>query len=91
MFVTPVTEQWAQFAIAGPRARNVLAKLGADFDLCHDGFPHMSFKEGKLGGYPVRVYRISFSGEQSYEVATPSNMGRGLWNAILEAGKELGD
>ena len=33
VFVTPVTEQWAQFAIAGPRARNVLAKLGADFDL----------------------------------------------------------
>jgi sarcosine oxidase subunit alpha len=90
VFVTPVTEQWAQFAIAGPRARNVLAKLGADFDLSHDGFPHMSFKEGKLGGYPVRVYRISFSGEQSYEVATPANMGRGLWNAILDAGKELG-
>ena len=33
VFVTPVTEQWAQFAIAGPEARNVLAKLGADFDL----------------------------------------------------------
>jgi sarcosine oxidase, subunit alpha len=50
----------------------------------------MSFKEGKLGGYPVRVFRISFSGEQSYEVATPASMGRGLWNAILEAGQELG-
>ena len=90
VFVTPVTEQWAQFAIAGPRARNVLAKLGADFDISHEAFPHMSFKEGKLGGYPVRVFRISFSGEQSYEVATPANMGRGLWNAILEAGQELG-
>jgi sarcosine oxidase, subunit alpha len=90
VFVTPVTEQWAQFAIAGPRARNVLAKLDPDFDISHEAFPHMSFKEGKLGGYPVRVYRISFSGEQSYEVATPSNMGRGLWNAIIEAGAELG-
>jgi sarcosine oxidase, subunit alpha len=90
VFVTPVTEQWAQFAIAGPRARNVLAKLDPDFDISHEAFPHMSFKEGKLGGYPVRVYRISFSGEQSYEVATPSNMGRGLWNAIVEAGAELG-
>ena len=87
VFVTPVTEQWAQFAIAGPRARNVLAKLGADFDLSHDGFPHMSFKEGKLGGYPVRVYRISFSGEQSYEVATPSNMGRGLMECHSRCGQ----
>jgi len=90
VFVTPVTEQWAQFAIAGPRARNVLAKLEPNFDISNEAFPHMSFCEGKLGGYPVRVFRISFSGEQSYEVATPANMGRGLWNAIIEAGAELG-
>ncbi len=90
VFVTPVTEQWAQFAIAGPRARNVLAKLAPDFDISHEAFPHMSFREGKLGAYPVRVFRISFSGEQSYEVATPANLGRGLWDAIMDVGQELG-
>ncbi len=88
VFVTPVTEQWAQFAIAGPKAREVLAKLEPDFDMSNEAFPHMSFKTGKLGPYPVRVYRISFSGELSYEVATPANLGRGLWDAILEAGAE---
>ncbi len=90
VFVTPVTEQWAQFAIAGPRARDVLAKLAPDFDISHEAFPHMSFKEGKLGLYPVRVYRISFSGELSYEVAVPANLGRGLWTAIIAAGTEFG-
>ncbi len=90
VFVTPVTEQWAQFAIAGPKARDVLQVLGVDFDLSNEAFPHMSFVEGKLGGYPVRVYRISFSGELSYEVATPSNMGRGLWDAIIKAGDAHG-
>ncbi|CAN5210961.1 hypothetical protein BH10PSE7_BH10PSE7_03850 [soil metagenome] len=90
VFVTPVTEQWAQFAIAGPRARDVLAKLGPDFDISHTAFPHMSFKEGTLGPYPVRVYRISFSGELSYEVAVPANSGRGLWDAIIAAGAEFG-
>ena len=90
VFVTPVTEQWAQFAIAGPKARDVLAKLDPDFDLSNEAFPHMSFKIGKLGGYPVRVFRISFSGEQSYEVATPANLGRGLWEGILSAGEEFG-
>jgi sarcosine oxidase subunit alpha len=50
----------------------------------------MSFVAGKLGPYPVRVYRISFSGELSYEVATPSNHGRGLWDAIVAAGAEFG-
>jgi sarcosine oxidase, subunit alpha len=90
VFVTPVTEQWAQFAIAGPKAREVLAKLDPDFDVSNDAFPHMSFKVGKLGPYPVRIYRISFSGELSYEVATPTNLGRGLWDWIMDAGSEFG-
>ncbi|MFO1034549.1 MAG: sarcosine oxidase subunit alpha family protein [Hyphomicrobiales bacterium] len=90
VFVTPVTEQWSQFAIAGPKAREVLVKLGPDFDVSNEAFPHMSFKLGKMGGYPVRVFRISFSGEMSYEVATPANLGRGLWDAILAAGEEFG-
>ena len=90
VFVTPVTEQWAQFAIAGPKAREVLAKLEPDFDVSNEGFPHMSFRTGKLGGYPVRIFRISFSGEQSYEVATPANLGRGLWDAVMAAGSEFG-
>ncbi|MFO0992384.1 MAG: sarcosine oxidase subunit alpha family protein [Hyphomicrobiales bacterium] len=90
VYVTPVTEQWAQFAIAGPKAREVLAKLAPDFDISNEAFPHLSMKQGKLGPYPVRVFRISFSGEQSYEVAVPANLGRGLWDAILEAGSEFG-
>jgi sarcosine oxidase, subunit alpha len=90
VFVTPVTEQWAQFAIAGPKARDVLQALGADFDLSNEAFPHMSYMSGTLAGYPVRVYRISFSGELSYEVATPSNLGRGLWDAIIAAGADHG-
>jgi sarcosine oxidase, subunit alpha len=90
VFVTPVTEQWAQFAIAGPRARDVLAKLSPDFDISHEAFAHMDYKSGKLGAYPVRAYRISFSGELSYEIATPANHGQGLWNAIMEAGQEFG-
>jgi sarcosine oxidase, subunit alpha len=90
VFVTPVTEQWSQFALAGPRARDVLSKLGADFDLSNEAFPHMSFKTGHLGTFPVRVFRISFSGELSYEIATPSGSGLSLWKALLEAGDEFG-
>ena len=90
VFVTPVTEQWAQFAIAGPRARDVLTRLEPDFDMTNEAFAHMSFKTGKLGPYPVRVYRISFSGELSYEVATPANLGCGLWDAIMAVGAEFG-
>jgi sarcosine oxidase, subunit alpha len=89
-YITPVTEQWAQFAIAGPEARNVVQKLGGEIDFSADAFPFMSMREGTLAGYPVRVYRISFSGELSYEVATPADFGRGLWDAIVAAGGEFG-
>jgi sarcosine oxidase subunit alpha len=47
-------------------------------------------REGTLAGFPVRVYRISFSGELSFEVATPADFGRGLWDAIVEAGDAFG-
>ncbi len=90
VFVTPVTEQWAQFAIAGPKARAVIDKLEPDFETSNEAFPHLSMKQGRLAGYPARIYRISFSGELSFEVATPANYGRGLWDAILAAGEEFG-
>jgi sarcosine oxidase, subunit alpha len=90
VYVTPVTEQWAQLAVAGPQARKVLERLGGDIDLSAEAFPFMSMKQGTLAGYPVRVYRISFSGELSYEVATPANFGRGLWDEIVKAGGEFG-
>jgi len=90
VFVTPVTEQWAQFAIAGPRARDVLKKLAPDFDISNEAFPHLSCKQGRLGAFPVRVFRISFSGELSFEIATPANLGASLWEAILGAGAEYG-
>jgi sarcosine oxidase subunit alpha len=50
----------------------------------------MTMKQGRLGGTFVRIYRISFSGEMSFEVAAPADHGRGLWDAILAAGAEFG-
>ena len=90
VFVTPVTEQWAQFAIAGPRARDVLEKLKGDIDFSTEALPFMSYVEGTLERCPVRVFRISFSGELSFEIATPANHGRVLWEAIFEAGEDFG-
>ncbi len=90
VYITPVTEQWAQFAVAGPEARKVLEKLGGDIDFSAEAFPFMAMKEGALSRCPARVYRISFSGELSYEVATPAHYGRGMWDAIIESGEEFG-
>ena len=90
VYITPVTEQWAQFAIAGPMARKVLEKLGGDIALGHEDMAFMTMQEGTIGGYQVRLFRISFSGELSFEIATPAHHGLGLWRALLSAGKEFG-
>jgi len=89
VYITPVTEQWAQFAIAGPMARKVLEKLGGDIDLGSESLPFMAMESGTIGGFAVRLFRISFSGELSFEIATPANFGQDLWDKILDAGQEF--
>jgi sarcosine oxidase subunit alpha len=59
-------------------------------DVSKEAMPFMTFADGTLGGLPVRVHRISFSGELSYEIATPASYGLALWEALSEAGAEFG-
>jgi heterotetrameric sarcosine oxidase gamma subunit len=59
-------------------------------DLSKEALPFMHWAEGTLGGFPARVFRISFSGELSYEVAVPASQGRAFWDALLDAGDDLG-
>jgi sarcosine oxidase subunit alpha len=90
VYVANVTEQYAQIAVAGPRAREVLQKLGG-MDLTREALPFMTFAQGTLGNrFPARVHRISFSGELSYEIAVPASHGLALWEVLMEAGREWG-
>lgn len=90
VYVANVTEQWTQIGIAGPHARALLERLGGDVDLAAEALPFMGYAEGTLGGMPVRVFRISFSGELSFEIATPTNYGLALWEMLIEKGEDLG-
>lgn len=86
------TEQWAQFAVAGPNSRNLLSKVvDDDFDLSNDAFPFMACTELSIcGGTPARLFRISFSGELAYEVAVAARYGDALMRALMVAGEEFG-
>ena len=90
VYCTSVTEQWAVVALAGPKARAVLADAGTDLDLLNDAFGFMTFREGTVAGIAARVCRVSFTGELSYELHVPSWDGPAMWGAILDAGSELG-
>ncbi|GIL01428.1 MAG: sarcosine oxidase subunit alpha [Alphaproteobacteria bacterium] len=86
-----VSDQYAQFAIAGPNARKVLRKLvDARFDIANEAFPYMACGEITVcGGVAARLFRISFSGELAYEVAVPARHGDAMIRAIMEAGREF--
>ena len=59
-------------------------------DVSEAALPFMGWAEGTLAGHPVRIYRISFSGELSFEIATPADRGLALWEAIHAAGAPYG-
>jgi heterotetrameric sarcosine oxidase alpha subunit len=86
-----VSEQWAQFAIAGPRSREVLRKvIDEKHDVGDKALPHLGAREVTVGGIGARLYRLSFSGELAYELATPARYGDALVRAIMAAGEEFG-
>lgn len=86
-----VTEQWAQYAVAGPNSRRLLQALfGATADLSDAAFPYLACGEFRLGDVPARLFRISFSGELAYEIAVPAGYGDSLVRALVEAGEPFG-
>lgn len=87
-----VTDEWAQFSIAGPRARETLAALVADKDrISNERLPYMGVAEIRLcDAIPARIYRLSFSGELAFEIGVPARYGEALANALMEAGEPFG-
>ncbi|WP_341366410.1 sarcosine oxidase subunit alpha family protein [Yoonia sp. BS5-3] len=89
VYVANVTEQFAQIAVVGPNARKVLGKLGG-MDVSAEAVPFMHWADGQIGGFDARVFRISFSGELSYEIAVPAGQGAAFWEALVAAGDAFG-
>jgi sarcosine oxidase subunit alpha len=89
--IVSVTEQWAQYAIAGPNSRHLLARLlGNGIDVSNTAFPYLACAQFSWRGIWARLFRISFSGELAYELAVPARYGDAAVRAIMEAGQEFG-
>jgi sarcosine oxidase subunit alpha len=82
-----VTDHWAQMAVAGSNARRTLERCVGGLNISDAAFPFMAVGVGRIAGCEVRIFRVSFSGELAYEVATPSGYAEHVWAAILEAGR----
>ena len=83
-----VTEQWAQFAVAGPKSRELLNGL-LDAAIDDEAWPFMSCGEVSVGGVKGRLFRISFSGEHAYEVAVPARYGASLFSELVTRAEAL--
>ena len=88
--LTSVTEQWSVATLSGPLAKQILMDAGCDADLSDEAFPFMSMKDAHIAGLPARLFRISFTGELSYEINVPARYGLALWKALMKAGAPHG-
>jgi sarcosine oxidase, subunit alpha len=86
--VAPVTAQWAVLTLTGPSASEILRTVGTDIEI--DAFPHMSFVIGNIGGLAARVFRVSYTGETSYEINVSARSAGALWDLLVEAGSSFG-
>ncbi len=90
VYFTSVTDHWATATVTGPSARKVIEKVCSDIDLSRDAFKFMDWRNGTVAGAKARVFRISFTGELSFEVHVPAHYGRHVWEKLMEAGEAFG-
>ena len=90
VWLTSTTEHWAVFAVQGPNARRVLEGLVEGVDLAAASLPHMSVAHGRICGVPLRLFRVSFTGEIGFEVNVPADFGAEVWQALHAAGQAHG-
>lgn len=90
IFVHDTTQNWATVTVTGPNARAVVGALKLDIDLSAEAFAHMTFREAEFDGVPLRVARVSFTGDTSFELSIRPSAVSNLWQILIEAGKPLG-
>ena len=87
VYFTSVTDHFATITISGPNSRQLLDTLVGNQDVSNDAFPYMSWQNINVAGVDARVFRISFTGELSFEINVPANYGLYVWEQVMAAGQ----
>ena len=92
--IQDVTNQSGVFAIAGPKSREVLARVIKDAEpataLSNKRFPWLTARQIELGMCPVNAIRVAYTGELGWELHHPIEMQNYLFDLLVEAGKPSG-
>ncbi|MBR9830321.1 MAG: sarcosine oxidase subunit alpha family protein, partial [Oceanospirillales bacterium] len=89
VYFSSVTDHWSTMTVTGPNSRKVLEKICENVDLSADAFPFMGWRDATVAGVKARIFRISFTGELSFEINVQANYGLHTWEAVMEAGAEF--
>ncbi|MBN18811.1 MAG: sarcosine oxidase subunit alpha [Chloroflexi bacterium] len=84
-----VTDKWTTISVNGPKSRDLASRLFENVDFSNESFPFMSYKETSVDDIPIRIFRVSFSGELCFEINVPSNYGQYFWDKTFELGRDL--
>ncbi|WP_055680928.1 GcvT family protein [Jannaschia rubra] len=94
MWLDDCTGAHGVFALAGPRARDVLRDLivapDPTFALSNKGFPWLSARRIELGMVPVNAIRVAYTGELGWELHHPMEMQNHLFDRLMAAGEAHG-
>lgn len=86
--LTSVTDYWASIAVAGPKSRDLIQSLTDNVDCSNEALPPSSMAEGTIDRMPVRIFRVSFSGELGFEINIPAEFAPNLWCLLEQRGTE---
>jgi glycine cleavage system aminomethyltransferase T/glycine/D-amino acid oxidase-like deaminating enzyme len=85
--ITDVSTEFTTIGVWGPNARTTLQAVVEDPDgLTHENFPFVSIKPIKIAGKDVTAFRISYVGEQGWELHMKYADGLAVWDAIRALG-----
>lgn len=87
LWISSVTDHLSTIAVVGPESRKVLSAMGTNIELSGEAFPFMTWRDGTLAGLPIRLMRVSFSGELAYEINVEAGFAQEMWQAVMDAGK----
>ena len=89
--VTPVTTAYASINVAGPKSRELVSRVVTGVDLSPEAFAYMEVRTATVAGVAgCFMWRIGFTGELSFELHVPAGHGLHVWEALMEAGADLG-
>lgn len=85
LFIHNATSHFATLTVSGPNSRKLLELLDLGPSLDEADLPHMAVAHGVFQGQQVRIARVSFTGDRSYELSIRADRAETLWSSIKKA------